>query len=104
MSASAVRELVEIASRLAALAVCLAKGEDDSEMLTEGEAALEAKVSIRALRDARRSGAVVMYGTQRSRTVRRADLAAWIESRRVRPSAGVDDVDMARRMKRLARG
>ena len=108
VNASVVRELAELAARLAAVAVRLAEGGDGAglltEMLTEKEAADEAKVSLRTLRDARRSGALVMYGTQRSRTVRRSDLAAWIESRRVKPSAGVDDADIERRMKRLARG
>jgi hypothetical protein len=76
---------------------------DPDEQLPEREAARFAGVSLRTLRDARRAGDLVMYGGQRSRTVRRGDLAAWIESRRVRPVEGPDDPDLDRRTARMAR-
>jgi hypothetical protein len=104
MRAAVVRQLAEIASQLAGIAVQLAEGDasnDHEVMLTEAEAALEARCSIRTLREARRTGALTMYGRQRSRTVRRSDLRRWIESRATKPVVGVDDADMARRMRRI---
>lgn len=71
------------------------------ELIPVRAAAAEARCSVRALTAARRAGELAMYGTQRTRTVRRSDLAAWIGSRRVRPVAGVDDADMRRRMRNL---
>lgn len=104
-TAAAVRDLARIAADLASVAARLAEDvRDPDELLPVRDAADEAKCSVRALTAARRKGELPMFGTQRSRTVRRADLATWIESRRVRPVAGADDVDMQRRMARLARG
>lgn len=76
---------------------------DPNEFVTENEASKIAKVSIRVLRDARRAGHLAMFGSQRSRTIRRADLMAWIESRRAPVIRGVDDADIERRMRRIAR-
>jgi hypothetical protein len=59
--------------------------------------------TARPIRDAIRSGELVAFGRQRSRVVKRGDLLAWLEARRVRPVAGVDDRDMARRVERLAK-
>lgn len=78
----------------------LAAGDD---LLPIDEAAALAQCSVRTLRAASRTGDLAVFGKQRSRTVRRADLNAWIESRRVKPEIDVDDHDIERRMKRLAR-
>lgn len=71
------------------------------DLLTLAEAASLTKESIRTLKDARRSSALRMFGGQRSRTVRRADLIAWIETKRAPIVRGVDDEDMRRRMKAI---
>ncbi|AKV01657.1 hypothetical protein AKJ09_08320 [Labilithrix luteola] len=104
--AGVLQELVAIASRLASVAANLAESANDAdpeELIREDDAARIAKRPVRALRDARRAGELKMYGKQRSRTVRRGDLDAWIEASRVKPSAGVDDADIERRMARLQR-
>jgi hypothetical protein len=59
--------------------------------------------TARPIRDAIRSGELVAFGKQRSRVVKRGDLLAWLEARRVRPVAGIDDRDIARRVERLAK-
>lgn len=55
------------------------------------EAAAIVGCSVSTLTDARRSGALVTHGRQGSRTVRRSELDAWVEARRVSPIAGVGD-------------
>jgi hypothetical protein len=111
MSPATLRALAAQAHALAELlAAAAAEGASDPAiMVSEADAAALASVSVRVLRAARRAGELTFYGKQRSRTVRRADLLAWIESRRapvVRdvvvardPSAA--DEDLGRRMKRL---
>jgi hypothetical protein len=99
---SVVHELVEITARLAALAARLAAEDAPDDMLGLEEAAKLAKC-LRTLRDARRSGALTMFGGQRDRTVRRADLLRWIESRQAKPSMGPDDLDIDRRARRIER-
>jgi hypothetical protein len=79
-----------------------ANGDAAAELLTLDAAAVAAKCSVSSLRAAIRAGDLAAYGRQRSRAVRRADLDAWIASRRVRPIAGHDDLAMARRMKAIA--
>jgi hypothetical protein len=101
-TAAAVRDLARIAAELASVAARLAEDvRDPDDLIPVRDAAAEAQCSVRALTDARRAGDLAMYGTQRTRTVRRSDLLAWIESRRVRPVAGIDDLDMQRRIRRL---
>lgn len=73
------------------------------DLVPLAEAATLAKCSARTIRDARRAGELVMFGGQRTRAVRRADLLAWIETRRAPVVRGADDDDMARRMARLSR-
>lgn len=76
------------------------------DLLTLAEAARAAATSLRVVREAIRGGALPAFGGQRDRAVRRVDLAAWIECRRVKPDAAdavVDDDDVERRMRRLAR-
>lgn len=101
-------ELLAIAANLADMAAKLAAhvasgAHDPAEQLPRATAAQIAKCSTPTLTAACRRGELPMFGKQRSRTVRRSDLDAWIESRRVRPVAGADDVDMQRRMARLSR-
>lgn len=67
------------------------------------EAARHAATSVRTVRSAIRAGELPAVGRQRDRAVRRADLDRWIESRRVRPVAGIDDADLEARMRRLSR-
>lgn len=57
-----------------------------------------AKTSVRVIKDAIRSGALVGYGKQRNRSARRSDVDAWIESRRYQPVMGPDDADVDRWM------
>src|SRR5690606_14096059 len=87
-------ELADVAARFAADAT-----DDPAELIAVSDAAQIARCSTRALRDAARAGELALYGRQRSRTVRRGDLMAWIESRRapvVRDDVG--DRDLERRM------
>lgn len=70
------------------------------ELVPLAEAARIAATSPRVLRAAVRAGDLPAYGRQRDRAVRRADLARWIDGRRVRVD-GVDDPDIARRVRRL---
>lgn len=101
-------ELLAIAAALTTAAAALvrlsaASARDPDELLPLAAAAAEAHCSVRALSDARRSGALATYGTQRTRTVRRRDLAAWIESRRAPVYPGAANADMDRRMRNLKR-
>lgn len=72
----------------------------EGELVPLAEAARIAATSVRVLRAAIRTGDLPAYGLQRDRSVRRADLAQWIDERRVRID-GVDDPDIARRVRRL---
>jgi len=90
----------------ATIIVIPARAADGDDLLPIVQAAARANCSVRMLRAAHRAGELAVFGKQRSRTVRRADLDAWIESRRViRPALAVvvDDQDIERRMKRIAR-
>ncbi len=73
------------------------------DLVPLAECAAIAKCSVDTIKNARRTGALEMFGGQRDRSARRSNLMTWIESRRVRPVAGADDDDMARRMVRLAK-
>ena len=48
------------------------------------------------------SGATIIVLAMAARA-RRSDLLAWMESRSVKPIAGLDDLDIERRIKRLER-
>jgi hypothetical protein len=72
------------------------------QLLPLVEAARLACVSPRTLREAVRRGDVPAFGKERDRAIRRADLDAWIASRKV-IVRGPDDADIDRRMARLAR-
>jgi hypothetical protein len=112
MNTAAMRALARAAddaanafAQLARAARDEASGDDD--WIPETEAAKLAGVSIRTLRADRRAGRIKVYGKQRSRVVRRRDLEAYIESRRVplvRDVIKADDVDVERRVRRLERG
>ena len=71
---------------------------DGAELVPLDEAARIAATSKRVLRDAIRAHALAAYGGQRDRSVRRADLDT-----RVAPVAGPADLDIDRRVARLAR-
>lgn len=88
----------------ATIIVLAARAPTSDDLLPLAPAAEIAKCSVRTLREAGRAGELTLYGRQRSRTVRRSDLLAWVESRKVRPIEGPDDGDLERRMARLARG
>lgn len=75
---------------------------DPGALVPIADAARIAATSARVVRDAIRAGDLAAIGGQRDRAVRRHDLDRWIESRRVRPIAGVDDRDIERRMARIA--
>ena len=87
------RELAEIASRLAALASRLAADADPGELVPIVDAAQIARCSVRTLTAARRAGELVMYGRQRSRTVRRADLVRGSRGRSAVRMEGLDGSD-----------
>ncbi len=103
MRRAALEQLAADAEALAvrARALLAEDAEDPAELVPVAEASRLAKCSVRALSEARRAGVLEMFGGQRSRCVRRGALAAWIESRRVRPLEGRDDLDMRRRIVRL---
>ena len=105
MTPAALRAIADAADALARLAreAAAEASSDPATMVPLAEAARSAGTSIRVVRDAVRGGALVGYGGQRDRSVRRADLDAWIASRRVRPVAGVDDRDIEARIARLGR-
>jgi hypothetical protein len=92
-----------IAPHIAAILSLLqtpAPREDD--LVPLAEATRVASTSLRVLREAIRANDIPAYGRQRDRSVRRGDLLRWVESRRVVHSA-IEDDDLERRMRRLAR-
>jgi hypothetical protein len=105
MSPAALAALADAADALARLARAAAEEStrQPTELLPLKEAARAAGTSLRVVREAIRAGDLAAFGGQRDRTVRRSDVDAWIESRRLRPVAGVDDADIERRMSRIAR-
>jgi len=98
----ALADAADALARLAREAAAEDKG-DPRAMVPIAEAARSAGTSIRVVREAIRGGALVAYGRQRDRSVRRDDLEAWIASRRIRPVAGVEDRDIEARIARLGR-
>ncbi len=105
MSPAALQAIADAADALARLAreATAETPHDPHAMVPLAEAARIAGTSTRVVRDALRGGALVGYGGQRDRSVRRADLDAWIASRRLRPIVGVDDRDIEARIARLGR-
>jgi hypothetical protein len=105
MGANALRALADAADALARMARAAAEDGDGGpdSLIPIREAARIAATSIRVLRDAIRMGDLTAYGRSRDRAVRRADLQAWVASRRVEAVPGVDDADVARRIRRLER-
>jgi hypothetical protein len=80
-----------------------ARDEGGDELVPLGDAARIAATSKRVLVEAIRRGELPAFGRQRDRSVRRADLVAWVESRRLRPVHGADDRDIEARVRRLAK-
>jgi hypothetical protein len=77
---------------------------DPEQFLSLDEArALGKFKTTRPIKDAGRAGALTLYGTERTRTVKRGEFLAWLESRRAPVATGPDDLDVERRMRRLAR-
>jgi hypothetical protein len=104
VNAAALHALADAADALARLARAAAEDSSDgAELLTLDAATKVAGVSRRVLREAIGARDLAAFGKQRSRTVRRSDLNAWVESRRVKPTAGPVDDDIERRMVRLSR-
>jgi hypothetical protein len=105
VSPAALRAIADAADALARLAreAATETSLDPTAMVPLAEAARSAGTSTRVVRDAIRAGALVAYGRQRDRSVRRDDLAAWIASRRIRPISGADDRDIEARIARLGR-
>jgi hypothetical protein len=105
VSPAALRAIADAADALARLAreAAADTAADSAAMVPLAEAARMAGTSMRVVRDAVRDRALLAFGRQRDRSVRRADLDAWIASRQVRPIAGVDDRDIEARIARLGR-
>ena len=105
MNRAALQALADAADALARLARAAAEESTDDPvaLVPLVDAARLAGTSVRVMRDALRAGDLAAYGRQRDRSVRRADLERWIESRRAKPAAGPDDVDIERRVLRLAK-
>jgi hypothetical protein len=107
MRAAALQALADAADALARLAREAASEVDGRHradaLVPLAEAARLAATSLRVVRDAVRRRELVAFGRMRDRAVRRADLASWIASREVKPVPGVDDLDIERRVARLAR-
>ena len=105
MSPAALRAIADAADALARLAreAAAESKPDPGAMVPLAEAARSAGTSTRVVRDAIRDGALVAYGGQRDRSVRRGDLDAWIADRRIRPIQGLDDRDIEARVARLGR-
>ena len=92
----------QIAPHLVAILKLLAPPpvERAGDLLLVPEAAKLAAVTERKIAEAIRRGDLPAYGEQRDRAVKRSDLQAWIESRKV-VHVEVDDADIERRMRRL---
>ncbi len=86
----------------AALAALLAPRTSDSEeRLSLREAAVTAATTVRILEDAIRIGALPAYGSQRDRSVKRAELLKWADARRV--NIEMSDAQMDRINRRVER-
>jgi surfactin synthase thioesterase subunit len=105
VNSAALRALADAADALARLARAAAEDspDDPSALLPIARAARAAGTSVRVVKDAIRRGDLSAFGGQRDRTVRRADIDRWIESRRSKAVAGPDDPDIERRILRLSR-
>jgi hypothetical protein len=106
MKPAALRALADAADALARLAREVADDgakRGDDALIPLAEATRLAATSVRVLREAIRARELPAFGRARDRSVRRDDLDLWIASRRVKPIAGADDADIARRVQRLAR-
>jgi hypothetical protein len=102
---AALKAIADAADALARLARAALEDEHAAaeDLVPLAEAARIAATSTRVLRHAIRVGELDAFGRQRDRSVRRADLARWIESRRTRPTTGPVDEDIARRVIQLSR-
>lgn len=77
---------------------------DPEELLTLDEARELAKLrTTRPLKEAARRGELPLYGSERMRRVKRAELDAWLVSKRAPVLTGPVDPDLEARMARLAK-
>jgi hypothetical protein len=72
----------------------------ENDLIRIHDCARIAKTSVRVVKDDIRAGEIAAFGKQRDRSVRYADLMAWIETRRVKPVVGPDDADVEKWMRR----
>jgi hypothetical protein len=98
----ALADAAEALARLAREAASERPDAGDDVLIPVAEAARLAATSVRVVRDAIRRGELAAFGRMRDRAVRHADLAAWTASRALKPVEGIDDADIARRVRRLA--
>ena len=107
MTPAALRALAVAAEALARLAREAASEAERAEaghdtLIPVAEAARLEATSLRVVRDAIRRGELAAFGRMRDRAVSHADLIAWIGARAFKPVDGIDDADIARRVRRLA--
>jgi len=89
-----------------AVVIVLATGAGDAgaELVPLARAAVVAATTERVVREAIAAGELPAFGRRRDRAVKRRDLDAWIEARRVRIDEGPDDDKIEKRMRRIERG
>jgi hypothetical protein len=86
------------------IVIVASTGADPGEHLSLEQArALGHFTTTRPIREAARAGELPLYGRERSRTTKRGEFMAWLESRRVPSVAGPVDTDIEARVRRLAR-
>ena len=96
MKPAALHALADAAEALARLAREAASERPEASadaLIPVAEAARLAATSVRVVRDAIRRGELSAFGRMRDRSVRHADLAAWIASRALKPVEGIDDAE-----------
>ena len=76
-------------------ALGIVAGGDDRRLTLEQAREICGFKSTRVLRAAINTGALVAFGTRRTRTVRRVDLHAWLESRRANPKPLKTDTNVS---------
>lgn len=79
------------------------RASDPDELVSLEQAAEIACTKARTLRTAINSRELAAFGGERDRSIRRRDLEAWIESRKLPPLQTADDEDLDRRIARKRR-
>lgn len=88
---------------IAARAACDDDNDPDEHLTLEEARALGKFKTIRPIKDAGRAGHLALFGTQRSRTVKRGDFLRWLEDRRSPITTGEESPELEKRMQRLAK-